>query len=106
MLPPETKLTRHCESCGVSPEDCLKKLGLHSDHVGLLSPSPKSERLLHFFRNIQPVPPRPHPCHTPIGSDPHLEKSHQEAPRPQSRSLTTSPTHSEDDSRKPRLNTF
>ncbi|XP_071519063.1 uncharacterized protein [Panulirus ornatus] len=102
VVPSEPRLTRHCESCGVSPEDCLKKLGLHTDDVRSVTPSPKSERLLQFFQNIQTRPPRPHRSQTPYVSDPELDQLHQSASRPHhSRSLTSSPTQADHDDGKP-----
>ncbi|XP_045116820.1 uncharacterized protein LOC123507726 [Portunus trituberculatus] len=103
VLPCGAGLTKHCESCGVSPEECLKKLGLHSDTIRPVA-SPKSERLLHFFKHI------PADIHTRVpGSTTHGPLSPHDfdhgltSPKQKSRSLSSSPTNVENDGRKSRL---
>lgn len=101
VLPPEAKLTKQCESCGVSPEECLKKLGLHSDNIRPVA-SPKSERLLHFFKHI------PADLHTRVAAGAAPLSAHEfeqalTSPKQKSRSLSSSPTNVEDDGRKSRL---
>ncbi|XP_064097167.1 uncharacterized protein LOC135208668 [Macrobrachium nipponense] len=105
-------LTSHCESCGVSPEDCLKKLGLQTDRERLLSPSPKSEKLWQLFQQIQAGFARPIRSRRPSGSEPELDIVRPDEDRPgvtvptKSRSLEASPLHSPlNDMRKPMLNT-
>ncbi|KAK8380530.1 hypothetical protein O3P69_016843 [Scylla paramamosain] len=103
VLPCEAGLTKHCESCGVSPEECLKKLGLHSDTIRPVA-SPKSERLLHFFKHI------PADIHTRVSGgtthgplSPHEFDHGLTSPKQKSRSLSSSPTNVENDGRKSRL---
>ncbi|XP_068234958.1 uncharacterized protein [Palaemon carinicauda] len=105
-------LSSHCESCGVSPEDCLKKLGLHSDRERVVSPSPKSEKLWQLFQQIQAGFSRPMRNRRPSGSEPELdivrpdEECTNVAVPTKSRSLETSPMHSPlNEMRKPMLNT-
>ncbi|XP_047469148.1 uncharacterized protein LOC125025217 [Penaeus chinensis] len=105
----EHRWMHQCTSCGVSPEECLEKLGLNSNHANRsLNLYPKSERLWQFLHQVQTKLSRPRPPRTPSYSGPLPDTPPDVSPdHAHPRSLANTPPCSPtEDARQPRLNTY
>ncbi|XP_069992673.1 uncharacterized protein [Penaeus vannamei] len=104
----EHRWMHQCTSCGVSPEECLEKLGLNPNHAKSLNLYPKSERLWQFLHQVQTKLSRPRPPRTPSYPGPLPDTPPDASPdHAHHRSLANTPPCSPtEDPRQPRLNTY